>query len=99
VTAYPLDVDPWSPGSHKLPDDVATQEKMVAANIDRMLKAAGITWQNIVLMTRVGEVKGLAAMQDRLGDWRPCRTTRAVSTGIPGAKVMCEITAVAPRRG
>jgi hypothetical protein len=72
---------------------------MVAANIDRMLKAAGVTWQNIVLMTRVGEVKGLTAMQDRLGDWRPCRTTRAVSTGIPGAKVMCEITAVAPRRG
>ncbi|HEX2460780.1 MAG TPA: RidA family protein [Vicinamibacterales bacterium] len=99
VTAYPPDVDPWSPGSHKLPDDVAAQEKMVAANIDRMLKAAGVTWQNIVLMTRVGEVKGLTAMQDRLGDWRPCRTTRAVSTGIPGAKVMCEITAVAPRRG
>ena len=99
VTAYPLDVDPWSAVSHKLPDDVAAQEKMVAANIDRMLKAAGITWQNIVLMARIGEVKGLTAMQDRLGDWRPCRTTRAVSTGIPGAKVMCEITAVAPRRG
>ena len=97
VTAYPLDVDPWSPGNHKLPDDVAAQEKMVAANIDRMLKAAGVTWQNIVLMTRVGEVKGLSAMQDRLGDWRPCRTTRAVSTE-PGAKVMREIIAVAPQR-
>ena len=72
---------------------------MVADNIDRMLKAAGIGWQNIVLMVRTGEVKGVAAMQDRMGDWRPCRTTRAVSTGIPGARVMCEITAVAPRRG
>jgi enamine deaminase RidA (YjgF/YER057c/UK114 family) len=99
VTAYPIGVDPWNPGSSKIPDDVAAQEKMVADNIDRMLKAAGITWQHIILMTRVGEVKGLTAMQDRLGDWRPCRTTRAVSTGIPGAKVMCEITAVAPRRG
>jgi enamine deaminase RidA (YjgF/YER057c/UK114 family) len=98
VTAYPLDVDPWNPGSHKLPDDAAAQEKMVADNIDRMLKAAGITWQHIILMTRVGEVKGLRGMQDRLGDWRPCRTTRAVSTGIPGARVMVEITAVAPRR-
>lgn len=98
VTAYPLDMDPWKPGSYKLPDDVATQEKMVADNINRMLNAAGITWQHIILMTRVGEVRGLAAMQDRLGSWRPCRTTRAVSTGIPGAKVLVEVTAVAPRR-
>jgi enamine deaminase RidA (YjgF/YER057c/UK114 family) len=99
VTAHPLDVDPWNPGGYKLPDDLATQEKMVADNIDRMLKAAGIGWQNIVLMVRTGEVKGIAAMQERMGDWRPCRTTRAVSTGIPGARLMCEITAVAPRRG
>ncbi|MGH9253479.1 MAG: RidA family protein [Vicinamibacterales bacterium] len=97
VTAYPLDVDPWAPGSYTLPDDLATQETMMAANIERMLKAAGITWQHIILMARTGEVKGVAAMQERMGDWRPCRTTRAVSTGIPGAKVMCEITAVAPR--
>lgn len=98
VTAYPLDIDPWNPGSYKLPDDLATQEKMVADNLDRMLKAAGLTWQHIVLMARTGEVRGVAAMQDRMGDWRPCRTTRAVSTGIPGARVMVEITAVAPRR-
>jgi enamine deaminase RidA (YjgF/YER057c/UK114 family) len=98
VTAYPIGVDPWNPGSAKIPDDTAAQEKMVADNIDRMLKAAGIGWQNIVLMTRTGDVKGVAAMQDRMGDWRPCRATRAVSTGIPGARVMCEITAVAPRR-
>ena len=98
VTAYPIGVDPWNPGGAKIPADAAAQEKMVADNIDRMLKAAGIGWQNIVLMTRTGDVKGVAAMQDRMGDWRPCRTTRAVSTGIPGARVMCEITAVAPRR-
>lgn len=99
VTAYPLTVDPWNPGTYKVPDDLAAQEKMVADNIDRLLKAAGIGWQNIVLMVRIGEVKGVAALQDRLGDWRPCRITRAVSTGIPGARIMCEITAVAPRRG
>jgi enamine deaminase RidA (YjgF/YER057c/UK114 family) len=99
VTAYPLNVDPWNPGSHTLPDDIAAQEKMVSDNIDRMLKAAGITWQHIVLMTRTGDVKGISAMQERMGDWRPCRTTRAVSTGIPGARLLVEITAVAPRRG
>lgn len=99
VTAYPSNVDHWNPGSYKLPDDAAMQEKMVEDNIDRMLKAAGIGWQHIVLLTRVGEVRGLTAMRERMGDWRPCRTTRAVATGIPGAKVMCEVTAVAPRRG
>ena len=98
VTAYPLNVDPWNPGPYTLPDDLATQEKMVADNIDRMVKAAGITWQHIILLARTGEVRGFAAMQERMGDWRPCRTTRAVGTGIPGAKVLCEITAVAPRR-
>lgn len=98
VTALPANVDPWNPGSYKPPDDVATQERMVADKIDRMLKAAGIGWQNIVLLTQVGEVRGLAAMRERMGDWRPCRMTRAVNTGIPGAKVMCEVTAVAPRR-
>jgi enamine deaminase RidA (YjgF/YER057c/UK114 family) len=99
VTAYPAGVDPWNPGSYRLTEDLAAQERMMADNVDRMLKAAGIGWQNIVLLARTGEVKGLTAMRERLGNWRPCRTTRAVSTGIPGAKVMCEITAVAPRRG
>ena len=97
VTAYPANVDPWNPGSYKLPDDVAAQEKMVEDKIDQMLKSAGIGWQNIVLLARVGEVRGLGAMKARLGTWRPCRFTRAVSTGIPGAKVMCEVTAVRPR--
>lgn len=97
VTAYPPDVDPWNPGSYKVPDDLAAQEKMVADNIDRMLKSARLGWQNIVLMARTGEVKGVAFMPERFGDWRPCRTTRAVRTGIPGARIMCEITAVAPR--
>ena len=97
VTAYPPNVDPWNPGSSKIPDDLASQEKMVADNIDRMLKAARLGWQNIVLMARTGEVKGVAAFQERFGDWRPCRTTRAVRTGIPGVRIMCEVTAVAER--
>jgi enamine deaminase RidA (YjgF/YER057c/UK114 family) len=97
VTAYPLSVDPWSPGNYRLPDDLPTQEKMVADNVDRLLKAAGLTWRHIVVMNRVGEVRGVRWMEDRFGDWRPCRTTRAVPTGIPGARLLVEITAVAPR--
>jgi enamine deaminase RidA (YjgF/YER057c/UK114 family) len=98
VTAYPPDVDPWNPGSYRLADDLAAQEQMVADNIDRMLKAAGLTWQHIIVMHRVGEVRGVGWMQNRFGDWRPCRTTRAVATGIPGARLQVDVTAVAPRR-
>ena len=97
VTAYPPDVDPWSPGSYRLPDDLAAQEQMVAGNIDRLLKSAGLTWQHIIVMNRVGEVRGARWMEDRFGDWRPCRTTRAVPTGIPGARLLVEMVATAPR--
>jgi len=98
VTAYPPAVDPWNPGGYRLPDDLASQEKMVADNIDRMLKAAGLTWRHVIVMNRVGEVNSARWMEDRFGDWRPCRTTRAVPTGIPGAKLLVEITAATPGR-
>jgi enamine deaminase RidA (YjgF/YER057c/UK114 family) len=97
ITAYPANVDPWNPGSFVLPDDHGVQQKMLTDNMDRILKAAGIGWNNIVLLAVTGEAAATTSMRDRLGDWRPCRTTRVVSTGIPGAKVLCEITAVAPR--
>ena len=71
---------------------------MVADNVERMLKAAGITWQHIVVLNRTGEAAALSPMTERMGNWRPCRTTRAVTSGVPGAKVLCDITAVAPRR-
>lgn len=98
ITAYPIDVDPWNPGTFTLPDSVVSQEKMVGDNVERILKAAGLSWQHVVLLDLVGEVTSARMMQARLGDWRPCRTTRAVGTGIPGAKLLCEVTAVAPRR-
>jgi enamine deaminase RidA (YjgF/YER057c/UK114 family) len=98
ITAYPANVDPWNPGSFALPDDNSAQQKMLTDNVDRILKAAGISWNNIVLLTVTGEAAPGMSMRDRLGDWRPCRTTRVVPTGIPGARVQCEITAIAPRR-
>jgi enamine deaminase RidA (YjgF/YER057c/UK114 family) len=96
VTVYPPDVDPWNPGSFTAPQDVDAQEKMLLDILDAALKAAGITWQHVILIERVGESASPSYLHQKLGDWRPCRVTRAVSTGIPGAKVMYEITAVAP---
>ena len=99
ITAYPLDVDPYTASSsHSLSADVAAQERAIEANIDRALKDAGLGWNNIVHMTRVGEVGGVNAYREKFGDWRPARFTRAVGTGVPGAKVMVEIIAAAPRR-
>lgn len=99
VTAYPMDVDPWSPGSFKVPTELAAQEKLIEANVDALLKSAGIGWGNVVMLAVTGEVRGIRTFEARFGDWKPCRTTRSVSTGIPGAKLLAEITAVAPRKG
>ena len=98
ITAYPIDVDPWNPGSYRLPTDTAAQEKLLVDNVDRMLKMAGIGWQNIVVLDRTGEGAAFSSMTEKMGAWRPCRTTRTVTSGVPGAKVLCDITAVAPRR-
>ena len=101
ITAYPVEVDPWNPGTFKLPADIDTQNRMLTDNIDRMLQAAGITWQHIIHIVRyTAEAGGGNYMREKLGDWRPCSTSlRVTDTGVPGAKVLYEITAVAPRKG
>ena len=98
ITAYPIDVDPWNPGSFKLPADTAAQEKLLVENVERMLKAAGVSWQSVIVLDRTGEGAAFSPMTERMGTWRPCRTTRVVNSGVPGAKVLCDITAVAPRK-
>ena len=77
---------------------VTEEEKAVIDSLDKMLKTAGITWKHVVLIARTGEASSGNFMREKLGDWRPCRVTRVVGTGVPGAKVMYELTAVAPRR-
>ena len=97
VTAYPPDVDPWNSGTFSLPEDIDAQDRMLTDKIERLLRSAGICWQHIILITRIGEPGDGTYMREKLGDWRPCGTSRAISTGVPGAKVLYEITAVAPR--
>jgi enamine deaminase RidA (YjgF/YER057c/UK114 family) len=97
ITAYPAEVDPWNPGGFALPVDPVAQEKLLGDNVERTLKGAGLGWRNIVLLARTGIHAGRSSMTERMGDWRPCRTTRAVPSGVPGAHVVCDITAVAPR--
>ena len=95
VTAYPLDVDPWDSGGFVPPPDAAEQERLIERNVDLLLRMAGITWRHIVQLRVTGQGASLTTLRAKLGDWRPCRTTRVVATGIPGATLMCELTAVA----
>ena len=95
VTAYPLDTDPWSAGAIMPPADVASQERLIEQNIELLLRMAGVTWRQVVQLKVTGEAASLRTLRARFGDWRPCRTTRVVGTGIPGAKLVCELTAVA----
>ena len=95
VTAYPLDIDPWNSGGVVLPPDAGEQERLIERNVDLLLRMAGVTWRHIVHLKVTGQGASLATLRAKLGDWRPCRTTRAVATGIPGATLMCELIAVA----
>jgi enamine deaminase RidA (YjgF/YER057c/UK114 family) len=72
-------------------------EAAAADAAERQLKAAGLGWNNVVQMLITGESVDGAAVRSRLGEWRPARTVRRVPTGIPGADVLLEITAAAPR--
>ena len=72
-------------------------EAAAADAAERQLKAAGLGWSNVVQMLITGESVDGTAMPPRLGDWRPARTVRRVPTGFPGAGVLLEITAAAPR--
>jgi enamine deaminase RidA (YjgF/YER057c/UK114 family) len=95
VTAYPLDVDPWDSGGLALPASAVEQERLIERNVELLLRMAGITWRHVIHMKVTGASASLTTMRARFGDWRPCRTTRVVPTGIPGATLMCELTAVA----
>jgi len=95
VTAYPLDVDPWNSGGLVPPAEVVEQERLIERNLELLLRMAGVTWRHIVHLKVTGERASLATLRATLGDWRPCRTTRAVATGIPGAMLTCEVVAVA----
>jgi 2-iminobutanoate/2-iminopropanoate deaminase len=70
----------------------------LADGVDKALKAEGIGWQNVVLLAVTGDIAATGALRPKLGEWRPCLTRRGIGTGIAGASVICEVTAVAPRR-
>src|SRR4051812_3644283 len=48
LTPYPPEVDPWDPGEFKRAEDPMERSRMPPANLDRLLKAAGATWEHVI---------------------------------------------------
>jgi 2-iminobutanoate/2-iminopropanoate deaminase len=94
---------PHVPEEHVLPDDIAEQTKRSLANIAEVLEAAGMTWRNVVKVTKyLTDMREMDAMNavlaEAFGDWRPASTLVCVNNlSAPGARVELEMIAVAPR--
>src|SRR5688500_11533561 len=100
ISAYPPEVDPWNPGSFRVPQDPMERSKMATANLDRILKAAGTTWEHIVFNVNYAAPGGGGInFAGQYGDWRPCTTSlRATDTGVPGVNVLSQVTATCPHK-
>jgi 2-iminobutanoate/2-iminopropanoate deaminase/2-aminomuconate deaminase len=96
MTARPLDLDPDEP--FDFPDDIDVQTRMMMENIQQVLDEAGITWREVVKITRFyTEAGGRGVVAEYLQDWNPCTTTLGVERlPMAGAKIMYDVTAAVP---
>lgn len=95
ITARPLDFEPEADFDY--PQDLNEQTRMMLENIQQVLDEAGITWRDVIKITRFyTERGGNSVVQEFLGDWNPCTTTLGVER-LPddGAKIMYDVIAVA----
>lgn len=94
---------PHVPEEHILPDDVAEQTRRSLRNIEDALAASGMTWRNVVKVTKyltdMREMDAVnAVLSETFGDWRPASTLVCVNNlSSPGARVELDMIAVAPR--
>lgn len=96
VTARPLDLD--ADADFAFPEDIGEQTRMMLDNIQAVLDEAGISWRDVVKITRFyTEMGGKDVVAEYLQGWHPCTTTLGVDR-LPqkGAKVMYDVVAVAP---
>lgn len=98
ITARPLDLDPHA--AYSFPEDIGTQTRMMLENIQAILKEAGVTWRDVIKITKFyTEPGGGEVAQEFLHDWIPCATALGVDRlPFPGAKIMYDIIAVAAEK-
>ncbi len=96
---------PHVPDEHVLPDDIVEQTQRSLQNIAEVLDATGMTWRNVVKVTKyLTDMREMDAvnsvLNEAFGDWRPASTLVCVNNlSSPGARVELEMIAVAPRTG
>ena len=103
ATASPLyHKHPHVPEEHVLPDDIKAQTRMALANIKLVLDAKGLTWRNVVKITKyLTDTRDMDGMYEVLGehfgDWRPAGTLVSVSNlSAPGARIELDMIAAVP---
>jgi enamine deaminase RidA (YjgF/YER057c/UK114 family) len=103
ATASPLyHQHPHVPAEHVLPDDIEEQARRCLASIRTVLAARGMTWRNVVKVTKyltdMREMDAVNRVLDaELGDWRPASTLVCVNNlSSPGARVELDMIAVGP---
>jgi enamine deaminase RidA (YjgF/YER057c/UK114 family) len=96
VTARPLDLD--AQVSFAFPEDINQQTRMMLDNIQAILDEAGISWRDVVKITRFyTESGGGSVVQEYLQGWNPCTTTLGVERlPLEGAKIMYDVIATVP---
>jgi enamine deaminase RidA (YjgF/YER057c/UK114 family) len=103
ATASPLyHKHPHVPEEHVLPHDMKEQTRRALANIKMVLDAKGLTWRNIVKITKyVTDMRDMDDMYEVLnehfGDWHPAGTLIAINNlSAPGARIELDMIAVIP---
>lgn len=106
ATASPLyHQHPHIPEEHVLPDDIVEQTRRSLASIKSVLDARGMTWRNVVKVTKyVTDIREADAMhavlKETFGDWRPASTLVCINNlSSPGARVELDMIAVGPLEG
>lgn len=101
-TALPLyHSHPHVHEEHVLPDDIREQTRRAMEDIKLSLDACGLTWRNVVKVTKfltdMREADAMhAVLGDYFGDWKPASTMVCVNNlSAPGSRVEIDIIAVA----
>lgn len=103
ATASPLYHEhPHLPADHVLPDDIKEQTRRCLASIKSVLDTRGMTWRNVVKVTKyVTDMREADDMHvvfgEAFGDWRPASTLVCINNlSSPGARVELDMIAVGP---
>lgn len=88
---------------HDHPNDIKAQVHQVMANIKEILDAEGLTWTDIVKITRYFTdmrdfEPAMSVMPQYFGDWSPASTAICVNQlSSPGARIELDMIAAYPK--